>query len=75
MLNERCISIIKYFSENKENITLKILSDHFGISERSIRYDIDNINYFVTTQPCKKLGTSSFYTRLRREKRGGICGA
>ncbi len=47
MLNERCISIIKYFSENKENITLKILSDHFGISERSIRYDIDNINYFL----------------------------
>lgn len=47
MLNQRCVNIIKYFSDHKENVSLKDLSDYFEVSERSIRYDIDNINYFL----------------------------
>ena len=47
MLNKRCVDIIKKFSENKTDVLLKDLAEYFGVSERSIRYDIDNINYFL----------------------------
>lgn len=47
MLNKRCVDIIKKFSENKKDVLLKDLAEYFGVSERSIRYDIDNINYFL----------------------------
>lgn len=47
MLNKRCIDIIKKFSLNKKNVLIKDLAEDFGVSERSIRYDIDNINYFL----------------------------
>ena len=46
MLNKRCVNIIKFFSDHPKNVSLKELAEAFDVSERSIRYDIDNINYF-----------------------------
>ena len=47
MLNKRCVNIIKFFSDHPKNVSLKELAEAFDVSERSIRYDIDNINYFL----------------------------
>lgn len=47
MLNKRCVNIIKFFAEHPKNVSLKELAEAFDVSERSIRYDIDNINYFL----------------------------
>lgn len=47
MLNKRCLGIIKYFIDKGKVASLKEISNEFDVSERSIRYDIDNINYFL----------------------------
>lgn len=47
MLNKRCIEIIKYLIDNNLQLSLKEAANFFNISERSIRYDIDNINYHL----------------------------
>lgn len=47
MLNKRCIEIIKYLVDNNLQLSLKETANFFNISERSIRYDIDNINYHL----------------------------
>lgn len=47
MLNKRCIEIIKYLVDNDLQLSLKEAASFFNISERSIRYDIDNINYHL----------------------------
>ena len=44
MLNKRCIEIIEYLRMNDYSFLLKELAEKFGVSERSIRYDIENIN-------------------------------
>lgn len=53
-LNERCISIIKILLENG-NINIIDLAEKFEISGRSIRYDIDNINFIFTAENIKLL--------------------
>lgn len=46
MLNRRCLNIINHLIENGNLINIKELAESYRISERSIRYDIENINYF-----------------------------
>lgn len=53
-LNERCVSIIKILLENG-NINIIDLAEKFEISGRSIRYDIDNINFIFTAENIKLL--------------------
>ena len=48
MLNKRCIEIIEYLRENNYSFSLKEIAEKFNISERSIRYDIENINYYLS---------------------------
>lgn len=48
MLNKRCIEIIEYLRKNNYSLFLKELAEKFGVSERSIRYDIENINYYLS---------------------------
>lgn len=47
MLNKRCLEIIIYLIDHNNQISIRELADIYKISERSIRYDIDNINYFL----------------------------
>lgn len=47
MLSSRQKKIISYILDNKEFVTIKKLSDHFHLSERSIQYDLENIEYFA----------------------------
>ncbi len=53
-LNERCIFIIKTLLENR-NINIIDLAEKFSISERSIRYDIDNIDFIFKAENIKLL--------------------
>lgn len=46
MLNRRCLEIINHLIDNDKKLSIKELAEIYKISERSIRYDIDNINYF-----------------------------
>lgn len=48
VINERCISILSVLNETNE-FTLKKLSENFKVHTRTIRYDIDNINYILKT--------------------------
>ncbi|MGL4865928.1 MAG: HTH domain-containing protein [Cetobacterium sp.] len=59
VINERCISILSVLNETNE-FTLKKLSENFNVHTRTIRYDIDNINYILkmykldTIKKCEK---------------------
>lgn len=55
MLNKRCIEIIKYLVDNDLQLSLKEAASFFNISERSIRYDIDNINYHLDKNGCMEI--------------------
>lgn len=48
MLNKRCIEIIEELRKNNYTIFLKEIAEKFGVTERSIRYDIENINYYFS---------------------------
>lgn len=59
VINERCINILSVLNETNE-FTLKRLSENFNVHTRTIRYDIDNINYILkmykldTIKKCEK---------------------
>lgn len=55
MLNKRSIEIIKYLIQNDLQLSLKELAGVFEISERSIRYDIENINYHLSKSGYKQI--------------------
>jgi len=59
MLNKRCLEIIEYLIENNNTFDLKVMANKFGISERSIRYDMDNINYFFKKNNLNQLKKES----------------
>lgn len=46
VINERCINMLSILNETNE-LTLKKLSEKFKVHVRTIRYDIDNINYIL----------------------------
>lgn len=48
VINERCINILSILNETNE-FTLKKLSENFNVHTRTIRYDIENINYILKT--------------------------
>lgn len=58
-LNERCISIIKILLNDK-NIKIEDLALKFKVSERSIRYDIDNINFIFKVEKINLLEKDKF---------------
>lgn len=59
MLNKRAIEIIEHLLENNLEINLKDAAEKFEISERSIRYDIDNINYYFHKAGLSEIEKSS----------------
>lgn len=46
-LNNRCISILYQLITHKEFTTAKELAAEFNVSERTIRYDLDELDYFL----------------------------
>lgn len=50
MLSSRSIQVLNFLLEKKEAISLKELSEHFSISERSIRYEIEKNNMLELTK-------------------------
>lgn len=47
VLNQRQIDIIKYLKDIEEWVTIKIISQKFDVSERTIRNDLNNINIIL----------------------------
>ena len=43
MLSRKSIDLLHFLLKEKRNIPLRELSEHFEVSERSIRYEIDKI--------------------------------
>lgn len=58
-LNERCISIIKILLSDK-NIKIEDLALRFKVSERSIRYDLDNIDFIFKAEKINLLEKDKF---------------
>lgn len=66
VINERCIKILSILNETNK-FTLKILSENFNVHTRTIRYDIDNINYILkmyNLDTIKKCGKGIFTVNL-----------
>lgn len=59
MLNKRCIEIIDYLTKNNFSLSLKDMAEKFEISERSIRYDIENINYYLNRAGLEEIEKSA----------------
>lgn len=59
MINKRCLEIIEYLISNDNILDLKEMALKYDISERSVRYDMDNINYFLKRHGLTQLEKSS----------------
>ncbi len=59
MLNKRCIDIIDYLKKNKFKLSVKETANLFDVSERCIRYDIENINYYLAKFDMNEIRKSS----------------
>lgn len=55
MINKRNLFIIEYLMGNNGHGQLKELAEKVNLSERSIRYDIDNINEYLKDQGFPKI--------------------
>lgn len=62
MLDKRKINLIKTFIKENDFITINNLSKIFEVSNRTIRYDLDSIDYWL-----KK---NNFITLIRKPKKG-----
>ncbi len=72
MLNKRCVDIIKHLVENENRISIKELAEKFELSERSIRYDIDNINYYFKKSGLNQMEKTSRGTFEIEEKKENL---
>jgi len=55
MLNKRSVEILTGLIEGEGVLYLDKLASEYNLSKRSIRYDIDNINYFLKVNGFKEL--------------------
>lgn len=67
MLNKRCLEIMDYLLKNNLSLSLKDMAEKFEISERSIRYDIENINYYLSRSNLNELEKSVKGTYILNE--------
>ena len=54
MLNEREVKILEMLL-TEEELTINQVSEHFGVSKRSIQYDINKINYYLLKNQNSKI--------------------
>lgn len=54
MVNKRCITIIEILMENRI-LTVNEIAKYLGVSERTIRYDVDKINAFLEQNNLKMI--------------------
>ncbi len=55
MINKRNLFIIEYLMKNNGNGQIRELAEKVNLSERSIRYDIDNINEYLEEEGFPKI--------------------
>ena len=46
-IKQREAALLRYLMTNKKPVSLPELSERYNVSERTIRYDIDDLNYFL----------------------------
>lgn len=63
-LNERQSKILRVLAGKKEYTTIKLLSREFEVSERTIRYDLDNIEYLLNNKEVNLIRTPRYGTKL-----------
>ncbi|MBB5182767.1 BglG family transcription antiterminator [Catenisphaera adipataccumulans] len=59
MINKRSMEIIQTIIDQEryhKPCTLELLKEQYKVSERTLRYDLDNISEFLEQQGCKALG-------------------
>lgn len=61
-ITKRQKDIVQYLMEQDEFVTVKNISEHFGVSQRTLRYELDNIEYFLLT----------YKTKLERKPHFGV---
>lgn len=69
-LNERCILLMKLLLERKK-IKLEELTEKFQVSTRTIRYDLENINYILNIEKLPKIKKDkegNFFFNIENER-------
>ncbi len=61
-LTDRCYCIINFLLEQKKPITIKKIASNFGVSERTVRYDLDTIEDWLKERKI----------RLKKKSRVGV---
>ena len=51
MLSNRQISIIKYLTKKDDYVTIQQIAVEFDVSPRTIRNDLDDIQYYLSAEP------------------------
>lgn len=64
ILNERQSNILRVLADKKEYTTIKLLAREFEVSERTIRYDLDNIEYLLRNKEVTLIRAPRYGTKL-----------
>ena len=64
ILNERQSNILRVLADKKEYTTIKLLAREFEVSERIIRYDLDNIEYLLRNKEVTLIRAPRYGTKL-----------
>lgn len=54
-MNERCNGILRRILQGKQPVKLETLMEELGISERTVRYDLDHIDDYLSGHGFPKL--------------------
>lgn len=71
MLKARAYEILKYLLERDGPILIKQLAEHLGVSERTVRYDLDQIEEWLMESGLtleRKRGVGIFLSDSTKEK-------
>lgn len=63
IINDRCVRLMEYLINIKKPVTIQKLARHFGVSVRTIRYDLDKIDMWLDF---------NHFPRLVRKPNSGI---
>ena len=72
-INNRLLKILDFLEKNSET-TIRKISAHLDISERSVRYEIENLNFLLDLNnlpPVEKEFDNSQKSRHRKENNRG----
>ncbi len=71
-LDSRCVAILRYLSDSEETLSIQEISRFFNVSVRSVYYDLNKINDWLSTQHVSAIlverNRGVYVTKIQSEK-------